>query len=141
VLTQTQASDQWARYQAKSIKSYLYELRNDKLCLELITGGARMATNMATEYAARITGYEAKIKKNEAEESEIERQARQLESVRDDATTHSQSFSLAVIFLQVAILLSSVAALLRKKPVWVLSLLSGLARMFYFANGFFQFVH
>ncbi len=30
VLAQTQASDQWAYYQSKSIKSYLYELQKEK---------------------------------------------------------------------------------------------------------------
>ncbi len=31
ILKQTQASNQWAYYQAKSIKSYLYELQKEKL--------------------------------------------------------------------------------------------------------------
>ncbi len=35
ILRQTQASDQWAYYQAKSIKGYLYELQKEKLELEL----------------------------------------------------------------------------------------------------------
>lgn len=31
VLSQSQASDQWAYYQAKGIKSYLYEMQKEKL--------------------------------------------------------------------------------------------------------------
>ncbi len=41
VLSQTQASDQWAYYQAKSIKGYLYELQKEKLELELKSPGAK----------------------------------------------------------------------------------------------------
>jgi hypothetical protein len=35
ILRQTQASDQWAYYQAKSIKGYLYDILKEKLELEL----------------------------------------------------------------------------------------------------------
>jgi hypothetical protein len=42
------------------------------------------------------------------------------EALHDDAQKHAQIFGIAVIFLQIAILLSSTAALMKKKPVWVL---------------------
>jgi uncharacterized membrane-anchored protein len=49
-----------------------------------------------------------------------------------------------VIFLQIAILLSSIAALMKKKPVWVLGLILGLIMgafgVIYFINGFFLFL-
>lgn len=35
VLSQTHAANQWAYYQSKSIKGYLYELQKEKLELEL----------------------------------------------------------------------------------------------------------
>src|SRR5450830_1093967 len=37
VITQAQASDQWAFYQAKAVKGYLYELEKEKLELDLET--------------------------------------------------------------------------------------------------------
>jgi 1,4-dihydroxy-2-naphthoate octaprenyltransferase len=43
---------------------------------------------------------------------------------------------MAVIFLQIAILLSSIAALMKKKYVWVLGLVAGFAGIVYFVNGF-----
>jgi hypothetical protein len=45
-----------------------------------------------------------------------------------------------VIFLQIAILLSSIAALMKKKPVWVLGLITGAFGVVYFLNGFFLFI-
>jgi hypothetical protein len=36
VMSQSQASDQWAYFQAKGIKSYLYELQTEKLEMELL---------------------------------------------------------------------------------------------------------
>lgn len=49
-------------------------------------------------------------------------------------------FGMAVIFLQIAILLSSIAAPLKKKPVWIIGLLSGVVGIFYFINGFLMVV-
>jgi hypothetical protein len=37
VLSQSQSSDQWAYYQAKSLKGYLYEVQQDTLELEMKT--------------------------------------------------------------------------------------------------------
>jgi hypothetical protein len=45
-----------------------------------------------------------------------------------------------VIFFQIAILLSSIAALMKKKPVWVLGLITGAIGIVYFANGFWLFI-
>jgi len=140
VLAQTQASDQWAYYQAKAIKGYLYELQKDKLELERKTGGSKLQKSAIGEYEKKIDGYSAKIKKYEEEKATIEKDAKKLESMRDDAQKHSQIFGMAVIFLQIAILLSSIAALLKKKPVWILGLATGFIGIFYFANGFFLFL-
>jgi len=43
----------------------------------------------------------------------------------------------AVIWLQIAILLSSIAALLKKKPLWLIGLAAGIVGLVYFGNGFF----
>ena len=43
VMSQTQASDQWAFFQSKSIKSYIYEMQRDKLQLELSSSGGRLS--------------------------------------------------------------------------------------------------
>ena len=60
--------------------------------------------------------------------------------MRDDAQKHAQIFGIAVIFLQIAILLSSIAALMKKKSVWVVGLITGACGLVYFANGFFLFL-
>ena len=42
-----------------------------------------------------------------------------------------------MIFLQIGILLSSIAALLKKKPIYFAGLAVGVVGLVYFANGFF----
>lgn len=74
------------------------------------------------------------------EKAKIENDARALEKIRDDAQKHSQAFGMAVVYLQLAIVLSSIAALMKKKFVWITGLVLGAVGMVYFANGFFIFV-
>jgi hypothetical protein len=140
VLSQTQASDQWAFFQSKSIKGYLYEMQKDQAEMQVKSQGGALSPDLAQAYRLKIDGYAAKIAKYEAEKSEIQLDAKRLEAVRDDAQRHGQAFGVAVIFLQIAILLSSIAALLKKKYVWVLGVLIGAYGILQFANGFFLFM-
>jgi uncharacterized protein DUF4337 len=139
VMSQTQASDQWAFYQAKSIKGYIYEMQRDKLELELKGMAGATRQSLADEYTRRIDGYAKKIARYEDEKSGIERDAKRYEAIRDDAQKHSQIFGIAVIYLQIAILLSSIAALTRQKLVWALGVGVGLVGVVYFFNGFLVF--
>ncbi len=139
VMSQTQASDQWAFFQSKSIKSYIYEMQKDKLELELKGLGTKAPPAMVEEYRKKIDGYGSKIAKYEEEKGQIQKEAKRFESVRDDAQRHGQAFGIAVIFLQIAILLSSIAALIKKKLIWLLGVGVGLMGVVYFVNGFLLF--
>jgi hypothetical protein len=139
VMSQTQASDQWSFFQSKSIKSYIYEMQRDKLQLELKTLGGKLSKDAAVEYEKKIDDYSIKIEKYDKEKAEIQSDAKRFESIRNDAQKHSQIFGIAVIYLQIAILLSSIAALLKKKALWILGVAVGCAGVVYFANGFLLF--
>jgi hypothetical protein len=135
VMSQAQASDQWSYYQAKSIKGYLYELQRDKLDLELKAG-----SRAAGEYRKKIDFYQDEINRYKGEKEEIKKKAETLEAVRDDAQKHGGAFGMAAMFLQIAILLSSIAALMKQKYFWFFGLLSGAFGLVYFFNGFFLFL-
>ena len=136
VMSQTQASDQWAFFQAKSIKGYIYEIQKEKLELDLKGLGK---TSQAEEYRHKIDDYARKVAKYEGEKAAIQKDAKAFEAVRDEAQKHSQAFGIAVIFLQIAILLSSIAALIKKKYVWIIGVAVGAFGVVSFANGFFLF--
>jgi hypothetical protein len=140
VLAQSQASDQWSFYQAKSIKTYLYELQKEKLELELKEGARILPAFLKEDYGKKIEAYAKKIARYEDEKVKIEKDAKRLEKLRDETQKHSQAFGMAVIFLQIAILLSSVSALMKKKFLWLLGLLTGVFGIIYFINGFFLFL-
>ena len=140
VLSQTQASDQWAFYQSKSIKGYLYEIQKTELEIELQNLKADTPENIRKQMQAHIAAYDSNITRYDSEKAEIQKKAREFEGIRDHALTHGQSFHMAVIFLQIAILLSSISALMKKKPVWILGLATGVFGIIYFINGFFVFI-
>lgn len=137
VMAQSQASDQWAYYQAKSIKGYLYELQKEKLELDsrILKSGA-----LKTDYEKRIDAYAQKIKKYEEEKAAIKKEAEQKEANRDLFQKHSGAFGMAAMFLQIAILLSSIAALMKQKYFWFIGLGAGSVGILYFLNGFFLFL-
>ncbi|MDE2311367.1 MAG: DUF4337 domain-containing protein [Betaproteobacteria bacterium] len=136
VMSQSQASDQWAFYQSKSIKSYIYQMQKETLELKLLDLPKSAPEEVVNAHKEKIADYKKKIEKYEQEKSEIQEKAKQLESVRDESQKHSQAFGVAIIFLQISILLSSIAALLKKKMVWYGGMATGLVGLLYFVNGF-----
>jgi len=79
------------------------------------------------------------VTKYAREKSQIQKQAQQLEQQRDAAQRQGHPFGVAVIFLQVAILISSIAGLFRRKQVWYAALPIGLLGLIFFADGFWLF--
>lgn len=140
VISQAQASDQWAYYQAKSIKGYVYDLQKEKLELELKAIKTKLSRSVISDYEKRIEAYTEKIGKYDKEKEEIKKKAEELEAMRDEGQKHSGAFGIAAMFLQIAILLSSIAALMKQKYFWYLGMLSGAFGLLYFFNGFFIFM-
>ena len=136
VLSQSQASDEWAHYQAKGIKGNLYEVEAMRLKRELELA-PRSAVPLLEKSLADV---EKKVLKYDGEKAEIQKVAQGFEKAKADAQKHGAGFGNAVIFLQIGILLSSIAALLKKKPVYYLGLLVGIVGLIYFANGFLLFI-
>lgn len=140
VVFQAQASDQWAYFQAKSIRESLYRIQKENLDLQLSLLPETARPEDKEKITQGLAEAENKIKKYEAEKNTIEKAARNLEQSRDEAQTHGKPLGLAVIFLQIAIVLSSIGGLLKRKEVWYLGLPIGLAGIILFADGFLLFL-
>lgn len=139
ILIQGQESDQWAYYQAKSIKGHTYEIQKQKLELEFLSLQPKMPAAVAEKYKKTLDDYAANIKRYEKEKAEIKAGAEKLAAQKGHMQTMSANLGYSLIFLQIAIVLSSVAAITKKKPLWYLGLgvVSGWA--FFFANAFLIF--
>ena len=103
VLNQQQASDEWAYYQAKSIKQRIAEME------------ARGTTGPVAAAAAEdVARY-----KNDQKVSQAE--AQRLEKLRDDFGKHGPKVGLGITFLQISIALASVCLLTKRKALWMAS--------------------
>jgi len=117
---QAEASDQWSFYQAKSIKQNLYEIELDH---------ARAAATPTTGLVEKL---QAKIEKYDREKAEITTKAQKFEAVRDAARTtaaraadHSKGMGLTITLFQIAIALGAVCLIVKKKPLWIISIILG----------------
>jgi hypothetical protein len=139
MLSQEQASNKWSYYQSKSLKLYLYETQKD--VLELDTKSMKnVEATVIDAYKKKISDYEQSMKRYDKEKADIKKDAEHLESLRDEAQKHSQAFGMAVIFLQISILISSIAALIKKRYLWLIGIGVGAVGLIYFINGFLLFI-
>ncbi len=117
---QTQASDQWAFYQAKAIKQNLYEIELDRLTAALPSD------------AAAIAKVKAKIEKYDKDKADITALAKKFEDARDaarkiatSAAEHSKQMGLSITLFQVAISLGAMCLIVKKKPLWFAAMIFG----------------
>ncbi|HEY3381067.1 MAG TPA: DUF4337 domain-containing protein [Vicinamibacterales bacterium] len=116
---QAEASDQWAYYQAKGVKSAVAEAsRTSWLAI-----GKEPPASYA-ELQARYAREQEEIKKA-AEEKQRERDQKEREA--DALLHHHHRYADAVALFQVSIALGAVAALTRNRFVWIGSVGIGIA--------------
>jgi len=138
MLNQEQASNKWSYFQSKGMKLYLYETQRDLMVLD-VQRIPKSEKAIIESYQLKIDEYGKSVKRYEKEKAEIKKDAESSEALRDEAKKHSNEFGLAVIFLQISILLSSIAALIKRKYLWVIGMGVGLVGLVYFMNGFMLF--
>jgi len=139
VLDQGQETNKWSYYQAKSIKSYIYEIQKQRLELEILAQRGKLPVDVREQYQKVIAGYENKIKQYDKEKEEIKAEGDALAKSRVTAQSQAGNFGYSLIFLQIAIMLSSVAALTKKKPLWHLGLVTVVGWVFFFLDAIWLF--
>ena len=112
VLMQNQATDQWNYYQAKSIKETTYKVQKDALAASAPDGARSEALKK------QIAAFEQEIGRYKQERDEIEKEAHRLETERDVAQKYNNALGQALMFLQVGILLSSLASINKIYVYW-----------------------
>ncbi len=117
ILSATQASNQWAYYQAKSIKEHTYQLGRDTL---QVMSGADEARRQ--EMMAR---YEKEALRYGREKQDIQAKAEELQRKVVEANRANDRCDLATLQLQVAIVLGSVGILVRWRAFWYLAIALG----------------
>lgn len=137
ILAQAQESDQWSFYQAKSIKGHSYVMQKQFLELQLMTMKGRK--DVAEKYEKTIQGYEENIKRYDKEKKEISDKAEALDKEKGVSQVRGGKFAFGLIFLQIAIMLSSIAVITKKRPLWYMGLALSSVGIFFFLDGFWLF--
>jgi hypothetical protein len=139
ILSQGQETSQWAYYQAKSIKSYIYEIQKQKMELELLADKGLRTGSVSDRYQKIMADYDKQIKRYEVEKAEIKLVADNLAKSKEDAQNRAGNFGYALIFLQISIMLSSVSALTKKKPLFFVGLALTVGWAFFFLDAIWLF--
>jgi hypothetical protein len=139
LLAQQKSSDQWSFYQAKVIREHLYRAQKQRLETDLIERGPALPPAAREKVEALAKKWDEEEKRYNAEKKDIERDAKKLEAVRDLNATRDPYFDLAEVFLQIAIVMSSVSILSKSRPVFYFSLLLAVVGTTFTVNGYLLF--
>ena len=143
------ASDTWAFYQAKNARQTAYRLAADELQLRLaapgLTGEERQAIEQTLEgYRQTIARYDDEPDPNSPGDSlrgegkkQLSAQARSHEAVRERAADQDGNFDYSEVFLQLAIVMGSVAILANSPRILAISMALGVVGAVLVLNGFF----
>ena len=107
LLSQQKASDQWAYYQAKSLRRYQSDVASD--ILSALSGEA--AVKLTEKYKGNMERY---TKEGEA----IQEKAKELEAESAIAGRRAVRLHLGEVFLEIAIVVCSLAILTKRKIAW-----------------------
>jgi hypothetical protein len=132
ILNQSLAGNAWAYFQAKSIKEHTFELQKDLL----VAQATHLPASSRSLYDERIAKCSKEVNRYKGEKADIEKDAKKYETARDDALKRKDQLANSVTMLQVAVMIASVSLLIKRTPVWVLSLLLGSAGIVYYVNGY-----
>jgi hypothetical protein len=124
----------WAYYQAKSIKQNLAETQKNAFEVESL--GAANPEQKA-EYENKLKTVAEEISRYDNEKNLIRKEAEETGTQNGLLNIKGTFFSVAVVFFQIAIMLSSVGALLKKKFMWLFGLVFGAIALGFLAYGLF----
>ncbi len=140
ILSQQQASDQWAFYQAKVIREHLYRQQKQRLELDLLEKEA-LKPEVRKRYEALLQVTAKEAERYGLEKKDIKKDAEHLERKRDLYRGKDPYFEYGEVLLQIAIVMASIAILAHSRMMYGFSLVSASLGALLAANGFIMIVH
>jgi uncharacterized protein DUF4337 len=128
VLLQTQASDQWAYYQAKNIR--LHEMQSVADLIGVLDRGEKEKAEALREK------YKSEIERYEKDKDQISEKAKELENERAVVSRKEDRFDAGEVVLDIALIICSLTLLTRRKIFWYTSMAIGVVGFFIGISGF-----
>jgi Domain of unknown function (DUF4337) len=128
VLCQSRASDQWALYQAKAVRA------------AIASGESEFSLATTPALAGKFRDEAARLR---AEQTSLETKARSLEGSVDEHNSKAERllerhhhFAVSVTLFQIAVALCAIAALTKRKALWIVALAASAVGLALFVIGF-----
>jgi len=118
LLSQTQATDQWAYYQAKDIRRHTYELFMDETSV--------FALQNSDQIEKQKEKYSKEIERYREEQKDLEAEARKAEDEVKLQQRRANRFDLGEVLLEAALVICSITLLTRKRVFWMLGSVLGI---------------
>ena len=115
IILQNQVTDQWAYYQAKNIRRHTDELFAD-LTTVITTKDEEGMGKLREKYSAEAERYRD-------EQKELDAKAHDLEQEKERARRKADRFDLGEVFLEIALVITSITLLSGRRFFWYLGLL------------------
>jgi hypothetical protein len=119
IILQNKVTDQWAFYQAKNIRRH-----SDELFADLTTV---VASKDAAAVASLHEKYRAEADRYKDEQKELDKQARETENETELVRRKGDRFDLGEVFLEIALVITSIALLVSRRIFWYFGLLTATA--------------
>ena len=136
LLTQQQASDQWAFYQAKVMREQAARLQQRRLAVDLLERGSSLAPEVRQQYDAWLVELATEANRYNAGKQASEQDARQQEREREVNRQQDPYFDFAEVLLQIAIVVSSVAILATSRLLYAVSVVLAVCGTLLLLNGY-----
>jgi len=129
LLKQTEATDQWAYYQAKDIRRHTYELFLDETSV--------FATQNTGDVAKMKEKYGKQAERYASEQKDIETEAHKAEEEVKTQQRRADRFDLGEVLLEAALVICSITLLTRKPIFWAVGSFLGVVGLAIGAAGLF----
>jgi hypothetical protein len=111
VVQQAKASDQWAFYQAKSIRRHNDEIFTDLTSVTATTADHEGVAKLQEKYSKEAERYKE-------DQKEIESEARKLEAEVATERRRADRYDLAEVFLEIGLVITSITLLTDRRFFW-----------------------
>jgi hypothetical protein len=128
VLLQTQASDQWAFYQAKNIR--LHEMQSVADMLGVFAPVEKEKAEALREK------YQKEIERYEKDKDQISEKAKEFENERAVVSRREDRFDAGEVVLDIALIICSLTLLTKRKAFWYSGMVIGVVGFFISLSGF-----
>jgi hypothetical protein len=140
LLAQQEASNQWAYFQAKNIREYLYRIEKDRLETALVERGDTMKPEVLKHYQAKLAKVTSESARLVKDKEEITVKAKEQEHERDINRDKDPYFDFGEVFLQISIVMASVSIIARSTQAFYFSIGCAMLGALLTLNGFLLLV-